>query len=182
MKKKEIEWERVSWRERKRENERKREMGRGVVGSGHVTGRRGAKRRTRRRPPPGASPAAPCLSLPVSIFLLSVSVLLLLHLYPRPLWPLTLSPSILLNPSALPLSFPHKTSLRSLPWCRTTLNNFRRISTLHLKNGIMHFIYIRRHSNNSADALTSWICKILIDIREKHWMYWCIKIQVLIQS
>lgn len=30
----------------------------------HVTGRRGAKRRTRRRPPPGASPAAPCLSLP----------------------------------------------------------------------------------------------------------------------
>lgn len=38
----------------------------------HVTGRRGAKRRTRRRPPPGASPAAPCLSLPAfaSLFLL----------------------------------------------------------------------------------------------------------------
>lgn len=34
----------------------------------HVTGRRGAKRRTRRRPPPGASPAAPCLSLPASAF------------------------------------------------------------------------------------------------------------------
>lgn len=79
---------------------RKSEMGRGVVEFGHVTGRRGAKRRTRHRPPPGASPAAPCLSLPVSIFLLSVSVLLLLRVYPRSLWPLTPPPSTLANPSA----------------------------------------------------------------------------------
>lgn len=78
-------------------------MRRGIVGSGHVTGRRGAKRRTRRRPPPGASPAAPCLSLPVSIFLhLCVSVLsyssafVLLVLSDLSL---SLSPaSILLNP------------------------------------------------------------------------------------
>lgn len=81
-------------------DERERELERGVVESGHVTGRRGAKRRTRHRPPPGASPAAPCLSLPVSIFLLSVFVLLLLRVYPRSLWPLTLSPSTLANPSA----------------------------------------------------------------------------------
>lgn len=95
------------WKKRKKPNEkkdyrdeRKREMGRGVVESGHVTGKRGAKRRTRHRPPPGASPAAPCLSLPVSIFLLSVSVLLLLRVYPRSLWPLTPPPSTLANPSA----------------------------------------------------------------------------------
>lgn len=74
--------------------------GRGVVEFGHVTGRRGAKRRTRHRPPPGASPAAPCLSLPVSIFFLSVSVLLLLRVYPRSLWPLTPPPSTPANPSA----------------------------------------------------------------------------------
>lgn len=88
--------------------------GPGVVESGHVTGRRGAKRRTRHRPPPGASPAAPCLSLPVSIFLLSVSVLLLLRVYPRFLWPLTPPPSTLANPSrrvglssrTIPLLFP----------------------------------------------------------------------------
>lgn len=82
-----------------REEERKR-WGRGVVEPRHVTGRRGAKRRTRRRPPPGASPAAPCLSLPVSIFLLSVAVLLLLRVYPRSLRPLTPPPSTLPNPSA----------------------------------------------------------------------------------
>jgi len=86
----------------------KREMGRGVVGSGHVTGRRGAKRRTRRRPPPGASPAAPCLSLPVSIFLLSVSVLLYSSTFILVLSDLSLCHlRFLLNLSALSLLVTH---------------------------------------------------------------------------
>lgn len=100
------------WKKKKEESERKkkkrlsrregkREMGRGVVESGHVTGRRGAKRRTRHRPPPGASPAAPCLSFPVSIFLLSLR--LRSPTPPRPssfFGPLTPPPSTLANPSA----------------------------------------------------------------------------------
>lgn len=91
---------------RKKPNEKKRIPRRehegerwceGCVELGHVTGRRGAKRRTRRRPPPGASPAAPCLSLPVSIFLFSYSSASLSSFSLRPLAP---SPSTLPSPSA----------------------------------------------------------------------------------
>lgn len=106
------------------DDEREREPERGVVESGHVTGRRGAKRRTRHRPPPGASPAAPCLSLPVSIFLLSVFVLLLLRVYPRSLWPLALPPSTLANPSARRAFLPsHPASLLLPLWLADILSS-----------------------------------------------------------
>lgn len=68
-----------------KENSTKRWLGGGEgLRLRHVTGRRGAKRRTRRRPPPGASPAAPCLSLPAfafPFFRLSFSLLSCLILF-----------------------------------------------------------------------------------------------------
>lgn len=76
----------------------------------HVTGRRGAKRRTRRRPPPGASPAAPCLSLPAfaSLFPFILS-------YPILLSPLSFSspPPPLVLPRSLARSLHHLQPPRS---------------------------------------------------------------------